>query len=906
MFGEAGEEGIWEEGGEPFEDASRRDGPERAMFGEPDEYGFVDPMSPSPVANARFPRSGVLGSTAHGSGWTSTNHTSPSMSTAAGRQLAPKPSQSTLAPSRSSYSAYPHAPTGVPPDAMSRTMIPSGVRGREGGGIIRPMPVRPATGAPARNNLSTAPVGAPQMKLQQKLHHSRTQHNQPTTAQREDEEQYWQDDPLAGESGLGAGDMLDAWDDAFASLEAGPHEARREQRPLPATVPTTRSPQENPVQYLEDLEALGREPRPGRDAEPTGGTMRRQDVRLKPVSSLPDMFRSLWRFGVFNAVQSICFDSVYGSDEHVVVSAPTGAGKTVLFELAVLRVLTNPASSESKVLYMAPTKSLCSERVADWKKKFEHGFGWTVQELTGDSDISNGAWRDVAKARIIVTTPEKWDAMTRKWHDHCTTLGQLRLFWCVAEPLHEPDEQRIDHFSSIDEVHSVGSVRGAVLEVVSTPGSSSNGGKQARVFQFDDNFRPCKLQKVVVGYPRGSNDFAFAASLSFKLYDLIKQYSSGKPVLVFCNTRKGCTQAAEALLKAYKEAIDSKGPRAALAWPKPRRVDFKTSDRALAVLLEAGLAVHHAGMEINDRKLVERLFTDGGISVVCSTSTLAVGVNLPARMVIIKGTKGFVDGQMRDYTDLDILQMIGRAGRPQFDTLGIAVKAADIDHKRPTAVIMTEKGSEAKYSQLVNAQTRLESCLHNSLTEHVNSEIALGTIGNVPSALRWLRSTFLFVRIHKNRAYYGLDVDGTSPEQRLEEFCLAAIEQLVQSGLVERDGEDLAANHFSDIMSKFYISYQTFLAIKTLPVKSSMRSLLSVIAQSSELSSYRFRQGEKSIMILIQLVLDGVPGSELKTESTNPMLDARAIFIAATRIAKCMVDVAVEREDGAIRTMLEL
>lgn len=67
-------------------------------------------------------------------------------------------------------------------------------------------------------------------------------------------------------------------------------------------------------------------------------------------------------------------------------------------------------------------------------------------------------------------------------------------------------------------------------------------------------------------------------------------------------------------------------------------------------------------------------------------------------------------------------------------------------------------------------------------------------IGNVPSALRWLRSTFLFVRIHKNRAYYGLDVDGTSPEQRLEEFCLAAIEQLVQSGLVERDGEDLAAN----------------------------------------------------------------------------------------------------------------
>jgi len=55
-----------------------------------------------------------------------------------------------------------------------------------------------------------------------------------------------------------------------------------------------------------------------------------------------------------------------------------------------------------------------------------------VQELTGDSDTSTSAWRDFANARIIVTTPEKWDAMTRKWHDHGSTLGQLRLFWCVG------------------------------------------------------------------------------------------------------------------------------------------------------------------------------------------------------------------------------------------------------------------------------------------------------------------------------------------------------------------------------------------------------------------------------------------------------------------------------------------
>lgn len=142
----------------------------------------------------------------------------------------------------------------------------------------------------------------------------------------------------------------------------------------------------------------------------------------------------------------------------------------------------------------------------------------------------------------------------------------------------------------------------------------------------------------MLGYPRGSNDFAFANSLSFKLYDLIKQYSSGKPcvtpivlrqassmltsccsVLVFCNTRKSCTQAAEALLKSYKEAVTSNARRHTLAWPKPSRGEYKTGDKSLSVLLEYGIAVHHAGMEMNDRKLVEKLFIDGKISVVCTS-----------------------------------------------------------------------------------------------------------------------------------------------------------------------------------------------------------------------------------------------------------------------------------------------
>ncbi|BGP30278.1 ATP-dependent DNA helicase MER3 [Rhodotorula toruloides] len=854
----------------------------------------------------------------------------------------------------------PHA--GQPSQAPRRSFAAVSQQVSSSHGAIKPMPIRRVAPLAQPAPKSTAPSRfAPPSRLQG-LYQPTTSYasmsagyTQPRQVaqgssheffrQDDGEEEYWEDEPAWGaaeSSNQQGGRAGSSWEDALMAHDGAQPAAPQSRNFASSSRQTNKAHQD--VQYFDDVSAALAGPS---KPKAVGGTVRAQKkgVRLRPVSELPDIFRSLWRFGVFNAVQSLSFDTVYLSDENVVISAPTGSGKTVLFELAIIRLFTQSEVSDAKVLYMAPTKSLCSERAADWKKKFEQTFGWVVQELTGDTDAVAGAWREIANASIIVTTPEKWDAMTRKWHDHGTTLGQLRLFWYVFATQAALSCVANRKVVSIDEVHCVGTdVRGAVLEVVVSrmktlgtdtrfvavsatvpniddiadwlgAGAHEEGHTPAKAFTFGDDFRPCKLQKIVVGYPKGGNDFAFANGLNFKLFDLIKQYASGKPVLVFCNTRKGCTQAAEALAKAYKDSLSSSTGRASLAWPKPSRNDFRTTDKNLAGLLENGLAVHHAGMDANDRRLVERAFIEGTVSVVCSTSTLAVGVNLPARMVIIKGTKAFIDGQLKDYSDLEILQMIGRAGRPQFDTLGVAC-------------IMTDKASESRYANLVNAQSLLESGLHKSLTEHVNSEITLGTISDIPSALRWLRSTFLFVRITKNPAFYAIPGIKSTPEARLEELCLEAIKELVGSGVVDEDGDKLAANHFGDIMAKFYISHKTFLAIKELPVGASMRTLLETLCASAELGSFRFRQGEKGVlakynknlrfptekvattadrvMILIQLVLEGIPGSELRNENINPMLDARGIFAAAVRVAKCMVDVAVERVDGAIRTMLEL
>lgn len=237
---------------------------------------------------------------------------------------------------------------------------------------------------------------------------------------------------------------------------------------------------------------------------------------------LPDRFRSIFPFPLFNAIQSKSFETVYNTSDNFVISAPTGSGKTVIFELAILRLIKGLSSGSFKGVYQAPTKALCSERQKDWKKKFEP-LGLKVEELTGDTSQDNT--REVQTADIIVTTPEKWDSITRKWKDHAKLMQLIKLFL-------------------IDEVHMLKEDRGATLEVVvsrmksvgsevrflavsaTVPNFSDiatwlgrnpqNQDQPAAKERFGEEFRPVRLQKHVVGYSNASNEFGFDGFLNTK------------------------------------------------------------------------------------------------------------------------------------------------------------------------------------------------------------------------------------------------------------------------------------------------------------------------------------------------------------------------------------------------------
>ncbi len=604
--------------------------------------------------------------------------------------------------------------------------------------------------------------------------------------------------------------------------------------------------------------------------------------------SVPE-FAQAFPFDSFNRMQRAALPAVLDSDDNVVVSAPTASGKTALAELAICRTLRRGGTA----LFVAPLRALTNEKEEEWER-FE-SLGYSVYVVTGERDLNP---RRAERADILVMTPEKADSATRK-HDSPRYSFVTDVDLCVIDEVHLLDSDR----------------RGAVLEVtvsrlrrlcdprvVALSATMSNVDDVADwldapddcTFAFGDGFRPVPLHAGVETYAHGDNAFADKYRRLYRALDLAEPHiTDGGQALVFVASRQDTVQAAKKARDELAERDVDVGVRG--------DYDFHTDAEELGndTLRQSvidGVGFHHAGLAKADKDRVEEWFREGKIELLFSTSTLAWGVNLPARCVVIRDTKLHdpLEGEV-DMSPLDILQMLGRAGRPGYDDAGYAHVVCD--------------GSDAdRYRALLQDGKPIESRLAGELATHLNAEIALGVVDDIEDVMDWLGTTYYYARAKSAPEQYDA---GDSLRDRVS----ATLERLVEDGFVAQSGLEIEPTPLGRLASQYYLRLETAAAFHRLCQRAGDETdgdepidepaVLRTVADAAEFDSVSARRDEREA---VGPVLDGA-GGDLDAGNRKVLAILRAGMDGSTP-AELRSDAWVIRQNAlrmlaALRTFCE-
>ncbi|MCH8995969.1 MAG: DEAD/DEAH box helicase [Nitrosopumilus sp.] len=467
--------------------------------------------------------------------------------------------------------------------------------------------------------------------------------------------------------------------------------------------------------------------------------------------------------------------------ENIIVSAPTASGKTLIAVIAMINYLSK---NRGKIVYLSPLRALAAEKFSEFKKFETIDFGRKikVQISTGDYESVD---KELEKSDVLILTNEKMDSIIRHGPEWIEEVGLV-----IA-----------------DEIHLIGDQdRGQTLEVVLTKLKLLENKPQilalsATITNVDDlaewlnckivdnEWRPVPLYEGV--YDGGSvimndgREFEVQASIRGKPVDLgVESVLDGGQSLLFAETRNRssslATKAADAILHSLKkkeiEELENISKKILQSNEHTELV------KTLATLVKKGVAFHHAGLNPNCRQTIETEFRSGKIKLLAATPTLAAGVNLPARRVVISSISRYNSrvGANRPISVLEYKQLCGRAGRPQYDDYG-------------EAIIVGNSNSSELIDYYVNGEPEpIESKITDdkSLRIHVLSLIVTSPGIKKDEILDFFLQTLGGLQSTKSTIKFGIDI---------------AIKFLLTEDFIINKGQRFVATDFGKKVSKLYI-----------------------------------------------------------------------------------------------------
>ena len=503
---------------------------------------------------------------------------------------------------------------------------------------------------------------------------------------------------------------------------------------------------------------------------------------------------------------------------NLVLASPTASGKTLIAELCALKHLLE---KNGKTIYLTPLRALASEKFEEFKKyariRKKDAKRVRIGISTGDFDSSD-PWLE--RYDIIITTNEKADSLLRhrtKWMDEISLI--------VADEVHLLNDG--ERGPTLEVVLARLMQINPDVQILALSATINNVGEIAEWLKADHvttEWRPILLKEGVIL----QNEIQFKDGDARKIEKKTKNpainlalntIKTGGQALIFASTRrnavtlakKAAVEVEEALSKPVKRTLEHEAEKILAVGEKTRISEL------LAELVKRGTAFHHAGLGSGHRRLIENAFREGKIKVLTATPTLAFGVNLPARTVIIQDYRRYEPGY--GYYPISVLeykQMAGRAGRPKYDKVG-------------EAILIAKTADEADYlmeSYILASPERIWSRLavERILRGHVLATIAA-------DFARSERGIYEFF----SRTFYAYQYEVSA----IKNMIAKILKFLYNEEMIDVEGENIFATRFGKRVSELYIDPVSAViirnALRQKPTYLTELSLLHMIAHTPDM-----------------------------------------------------------------------